>query len=244
MNLLTKLKKLGFTENEAKVYLVLLKTGFSTAGPIIKATDLHRNIVYDCLDKLVKRKLASESLLRGKKHFRPLNPEKIVRVKQQNLALAEQVVPALQKLKKSEAQEVTIYEGSEGFQNVHIYQLEHSKAGETFYVIMAGGSEWYKNMGKGFKKFEKARLAKNISIKLTALESRRGEMQSEQGQRKFFSVRYLPAMFKNPTDITVWGDSASIFIFGEPVLSIVITNRKVAQAFKKHFEDLWKIAKP
>ncbi len=243
MNLITQLKKLGFSENEAKVYLALLRSGFSTAGPIIKATGLHRNIVYDCLDKLVKGKLASESIQRGKKHFRPLNPEKIIRVKRQNLALAEQVVPALQKLKKIEAQEVTIYEGSAGFQNVHMYQLENSKAGETFYVLMAGGSEWYKNMGKYFKKFEKARLAKNIAIKLTALESRRGEMQGEQGERKLFAVRYLPAAFKNPTDITVWGDSASIFIFGEPVLSIVITNRKVAQAFKKHFEDLWRIAK-
>lgn len=243
MDSITQLKKLGFSENEAMVYLALLKTGFSTAGPIIKETGLHRNIVYTCLDKLIKEKLASESMQRGKKHFRPLNPETIVQSKQQDLALAKDLLPILQKIKKSEVQEMIIFEGIEGFQNAHMYQLEHSKVGETSYVIMAGGSEWYKNMGKAYDKFEKARLAKKISTKLTVLESRREEMQREQGQRKFFSIKYLPATFKNPVDISVWGNSVMIFIFGDPVLTIIIKNEKVAQSFKKQFDDLWLVAK-
>lgn len=48
-----QLQKLGFSDNEAKVYLALLEIGFTTTGAVIKKTGLHRNIVYETLDKLV-----------------------------------------------------------------------------------------------------------------------------------------------------------------------------------------------
>ena len=40
-----KLKELGFSQYETDVYLVLLETGITSAGKIIKETGLHRNVV-------------------------------------------------------------------------------------------------------------------------------------------------------------------------------------------------------
>ncbi len=155
MSLVAKLKKLGFSENEAKVYLALLEFGFSTSGPLIKKTGLHRNIVYSCLDKLVKRGLASETIQRGKKHFRPLSSEKILKITKDYVGVAKEVVAALERLRKYQPQEIIVYEGKEGFQNAHLDQAESLKSNSTIYVIMAGGKEWYENIAGAYKRYEK-----------------------------------------------------------------------------------------
>ena len=63
------LMRLGLTENEAKVYLALLEIGSTSAGEIIKKTKLHRNIVYDNLEKLIEKGLVSFVLIKNIKHF-------------------------------------------------------------------------------------------------------------------------------------------------------------------------------
>lgn len=244
MNLVPKLKHLGFSENEAKVYLTLLEIGFSTSGPIIKKVGLHRNIVYDCLDKLIKQGLASETIQRGKKHFRPLNPSKIAQFTKEHFTIAEEIVPELEKLRKYQPQEIIVYEGKAGFHNAHFDQVESAKPYDTFYVIMATGREWYKNIAEIHKKFDRMRLKKNIKIKLLALETRRKEITEDQGKFKLFSVRYLPANFKNPAETAIWSESIMILVYGEPVLVIVIKNKKVAQGYRQYFNILWKVAKP
>lgn len=241
MNLIPKLKTLGFSENEAKVYLALLEIGFSTSGPIIKKVGLHRNIVYDCLNKLIKKGLASETVQRGKKHFRPLPADKILKFVKNQTEVAKEVVPALEKLRKYQPQEIIVYEGKEGFQSAHLDQVEALKAGGTIYVIMAGGREWYENVAGAYKKYEKARIRKNIRLRLLALETRQKEIS--EWRRKLFSARFLPATFKNPAGTSIWGDTIMIFVFGEPALAIVIKNKKVAQAHKQYFDILWKMAK-
>ena len=46
------LKELGFSGNESKVYLSLLKKGLSTASEISSNTSIHRTNIYDCLEVL------------------------------------------------------------------------------------------------------------------------------------------------------------------------------------------------
>ena len=48
------LQQLGFNGNEIAVYMALLGLGMTQAGPIVKATKLHRMMVYTALDKLVQ----------------------------------------------------------------------------------------------------------------------------------------------------------------------------------------------
>ena len=64
-----ELQNLGFYKNEAKVYLALLELGFTSTGPLIKKTNLHRNIVYESLDKLITHGLVASTMQKGKKHL-------------------------------------------------------------------------------------------------------------------------------------------------------------------------------
>lgn len=236
--LLKSLQKLGFSESEAKIYLALLEIGFCTTGPIIKKTGLHRNIVYETLDKLVARNLASQIIQKGKKNFRALSPEKILKQEKSQLDLAQKVVPKLVKLQKQEKQEVIIYEGMDGFQNAHLDAIEQMKKNSTIYVLIAGAKKWHKNIKPSLRKFDKIRISKNIKIKITALKSQKQDMQIQQ-KRELFKVRFLSQKFDNPADTAIYGNATLIMVYGEPVFVIMIKNSKIAQSFKQYFNIFW-----
>ena len=240
--MLNNLQKLGFSENEARVYLALLEAGFGTTAPIIKKTNLHRNIVYETLDRLVNRGLASFSIQRGKKHFRALSPLKILQQQETQLRLAQEVAPILIKMQKAEKQEVIIYEGKEGFQNAHFDAIGQMKNSSAVYVMIAGGEKWFEVMGSGLKKFDSLRVAKKIKDKIIALESQRKDI-TLQGKRPLFEARFLPEYFDNPSGTSVYGDITLIMVYGEPPLTIMIKNAQVAKGFKQYFDILWKMAK-
>lgn len=240
--MIKNLQKLGFSENEAKVYLALLEVGFGTTAPIIKKTNLHRNIVYETLDKLVNRGLASFSIQRGKKHFRALSPLKILQQEKAQIELAQEVVPILIKMQKAEKQEVIIYEGKEGFQNAHFDAVSQMKKGSEIYVMMAGGAKWTQAMANAVKKFDGIRLKNNIKNKIIALESQKQNM-ALQAKRPLFEGRFLPEKFDNPAGTAVYGGITLIIVYGEPMFVIMIKNPNVAKGFKQYFGFLWEMAK-
>lgn len=95
-----ELQNLGFYKNEAKIYLALLELGLSSTGPLIKKTDLHRNIVYESLDKLIAHGLVVSTVQKRKKHFRPLPPKKILKQEKIRFESAQKLIPELTKLQK------------------------------------------------------------------------------------------------------------------------------------------------
>ena len=50
-----QLKTAGLTENESKVYTALLELGPSHAGIISRKTGLHRRVIYDTIERLIKK---------------------------------------------------------------------------------------------------------------------------------------------------------------------------------------------
>lgn len=237
-----KLIKLGFSDNEAKIYLSLLEIGFCTSGPLIKETGLHRNIVYETLDKLISRNLVSTTIKRGKKHFRPLSPEKILLEEKSRFDLAKTVVPELNKLKIKEKQEITIYEGKEGFQNAHLDSVNQMPKNSIIYAMIAGGRRWTENMDRMVKKYDQIREKNDIGKKLLALETQKKELEIQKN-RPLLEIRFLSEIFNNPASIAIYNNVSLIMVFGQPVFVIMIKNDQVAQSFKQYFALLWKQAK-
>ena len=57
--ILETLIKIGLTDAEAKIYLVLLELGSSQAVHITSKSALHRRTVYDAIERLVEKGLVS-----------------------------------------------------------------------------------------------------------------------------------------------------------------------------------------
>jgi sugar-specific transcriptional regulator TrmB len=77
MNIEKKLREIGFTPNEAKVFVNLLKNHSSTATEIANSCGISRTLAYQILRSLIDQNICIES--RGNvRKFNLVNPEKIV----------------------------------------------------------------------------------------------------------------------------------------------------------------------
>lgn len=74
--LIGKLKKLGFTENEAKIYLGLLSMGEATASEIHEYTHVPRTKTYSTLARMSKKKYV-EVIGGTPAYFRCIGPEQL-----------------------------------------------------------------------------------------------------------------------------------------------------------------------
>ena len=72
------LKEVGLTTNETDVYLTLLKEGSISVNNIAEKAGLHRQAVYDALDRLLEKGFVSFVTRNNKKHFQGIHPQKIL----------------------------------------------------------------------------------------------------------------------------------------------------------------------
>ena len=74
--LIGKLKKLGFTENEAKIYVGLLSLNEATAREIHEFTHVPRPKIYSVLERMAKKGYVE---IRGgtPAYFRSIDPERL-----------------------------------------------------------------------------------------------------------------------------------------------------------------------
>ena len=66
------------TNNEIKVYLLLLGMGTVPAGEIIKKSELHRTCVYVVLERLLEKGLISYVVTSNVKYFEAVDPHQFL----------------------------------------------------------------------------------------------------------------------------------------------------------------------
>lgn len=234
--------QLGFSANEAKVYLALLNIGESPSGQIIKKTGLHRNIVYESLDSLVKKKLVKETVKSGKKYFAVRDPQILIDKVQENLDLTNKIVKQIRQGLKTTAPEVIVYEGQEGWQTAYRRMMKRIKPKDSVFTLGAGGDKWIAALGDLFVSHEKFMEENNITLKMIAYEWQRQEISARQSHI-FRITKYLPRDYSMPANTEIFKDRIFIQIYTDPIILIEIISREVAAGYRQHFETLWEVAK-
>jgi hypothetical protein len=235
--MLEDLLQLGFNKNEAMVYLTLVELGQSPAGAIIKKTSLHRNIVYETLDKLIAKKMVMEMTLKNIAVFSPTDPGRILEIQKEKLSVAEEIVPRLSSMANIK-QEIVIYEGREGFQNFGINYVSRMKEGSTIYVLGAAGDLWYERMGVKYNRYERIRKQKKIVMKMVEYHVSKLDKQKSDNH-EFYEVRVIPANLETPANVLILEDYIALQIFEEPMSVVEIKNASVAKAYLNYFNLLW-----
>ena len=72
------LQQIGLTDGEIRVYLALLELGSTSTGKITKDSGISGSKVYEVLDRLMHKGLATYVIKNGVKYFAPTQPEKIL----------------------------------------------------------------------------------------------------------------------------------------------------------------------
>ena len=114
------LERVGLSKGEIEVYLTLLKLGSSLVSKIAQETGLHRTNIYDTLEKLKEKGLASYVIKENRKYYSASNPDKLLDYVKEKETEIKSILPELKEylnISRSESI-VEVYKGKEGLKSV------------------------------------------------------------------------------------------------------------------------------
>lgn len=240
--MIEELIEIGLTKNEARVYSALLGLGSTNAGKLIKETGLHRNLVYENLERLIKKGLANYIIIKGIKYFEATEPKEFSNyVEKQKKEILEKekrlsrLIPEIEQKRKEilVQAEAAIYKGKMGLRNV----LDGLLSPKNELLIFATGWGMKEIMGPYYFEWHK-KLKKN-NVRGRAVLSIRMKSKEEYP----YKTRYLPEEFVLPSTIAIYGGKVITIVWQEEPLVIVIDSKEASESYKTYFELLWKLAK-
>jgi sugar-specific transcriptional regulator TrmB len=236
-------RELGLSPNEARVYEALLQIGEASVQSISLKSKVHRRNVYDSLGKLIEKGLASEVIVAGEKHFKAINPRRLLELLKEKEEKLNVVLPELQAKYETfeEKEEAYFYRGIEGFKN---YLQDILKTKETVYFIGAKAF-WLDPRLKHFlPRFQRER--KKLGIKFKHLfDYEVKEQQPEILKLVGKPYKFLPKKYSSPTAVDIFGDYVVTFVgvqvgqLQEEPIQFVLKSRRLADGYRKFFQFMW-----
>jgi sugar-specific transcriptional regulator TrmB len=234
------LNNLGFTNNEATVYLALLKLGLSTANGISKEVKLHRTNIYDALNKLIGKGFISYITKNKVKYFQPSNPKNIKLWLNEKQKQFDDFLPQLsllynQKTRKSYAE---ICEGVKAFMSILYNFLEYKQP-----ILVYGIPKIAPKMVKNYiGHFHNVRIPKRIVMKhIYNFENK--ERIEYLNKLPYTEAKALPVKYNSNVSTNICGDEVVLAIWSETPKIIRIVNQDISDAYRNYFEILWKRAR-
>ncbi len=234
------LRELGLTDNEVNVYLALLQTGSTTAGPLVQKTHLHRSRVYASLERLVEKGICA-SMLKGTRHYyEALPPRSLLDVVDEKRRKIESLIPALSALSGENTLKAGMYEGIRGFKAVREKLIASMKPGETW-IIQGAPTVANERLEAWLWDFHVRRMKRGIRAKiLYNADARKFGKRREKLEKT--EVRYMKETFVTPSWVELYTDAILIGVLSEGMVSFVVQDRKVRDSFAAYFDILWKNA--
>lgn len=248
---LVDLLRIGLTEGEAKVYLSLLELGSSTVGPIVKKTGVAYSNVYDILNRLIEKGLASFIIKSKTKYFQAVGPGNLydyLEKKEQDIVnqknSLKKILPELIKLQgQLPTPEAEIFSGIKGlksayekfFGTIHrndiyyffyIYKESYGEKADRFYWSM-------------FKAFVEHTPIKTLGI---ANEEYRNSWFVRNMKKFNMTMRYVP--YPTAGNVDIYQDKILIVSWEPEPIAFLIKAQSVADDFRVYFHQVWKTAKP
>lgn len=243
---LSALKESGLTEGEIKVYLALLELGSSTTGPIIEKSGIARSIIYQILERLMKKGLVSVIIKEKTKYFQAAEPNKILeyinereKELQENKKEVEKILPELLlKQKMSKKSEANMYFGYKGIRTAHEHSYLKLKKGDE-YCYLGVPAYQPEEQHIYWQKDHKRRMG--LGIKSRILFNRDTDKKILQNRNKFLGAdaRYMPSGIKTPACFMIYKDTTLVVLQTLAPIAVEIINQDIADSFQSYFESFW-----
>lgn len=188
MNAQKLLEELGLNKNESAIYLALLPLGTSTAGPLVRNTKFHRQIVYQSLDRLKEIGLVTVALKQRRQHFQASSPRNLVTLVERKREAVEKLLPALLNLqaKSNDRLEVRVLNGQKGFFD-NLQDIIESAARTDKTIRIIGGAkdtDFYEVLGDLYDDYlhllKKNGVKNNSSLLKISLKNSKRSLQMKK----------------------------------------------------------------
>lgn len=235
-----QLKELGLTDNEVKIYILLLKQGLMNPTELSKKLGLHRGYVYDALERMQEKEVISSILKSNKKFFQATSPETLVELLKLKLENLQKIVPDLKKISEmvKEETKVELHRGKRVYRTLLKDMVATLKRNETTCLIGIDEDILINEVEPIYlKQYLNVIKSKNIKEKIIIKKGAK-KLKHKNLQYKELDQKYI-----GKTSQIIYGDKVATFILGTPYYLIIIDNKEVANTYRKQFELLWSISK-
>lgn len=233
------LQQIGFSKNEAKIYLASLELGLTSAQEIALKAGLPRTSAYSILKALNKKGYVAKSIIKGKLKFLSLPPEKLKdKVKEINKNL-ENSMPELKAIFNEDKNKpkILFYEGREAMQKVYDDTL-----GEKPNEIL----EWNTNDYFDFSKFDvdpkyiEKRIELGIKARRIAGKGSKWQYKHKKRDKEELSETLIvpKEKFWPHIEVNIYNNKVA-FLNYEEQTSLIIESKSVAEAMRQAYELSW-----
>lgn len=234
-----QLKKYGFSEKEAEVYLACLKLGDSTANRLSEVSNIRRTTVYEILESLKKKGVISSLRKNNKYFFSAVRPKVLIDLLKEKERLVKEILPELNDLTKaiSEKPKIELFEGISGIKSAVMKMLDYKE------ILSYGASKKGDEIFDSFiENFARKRTDKKIMLK-GVFEKGFPEHMTDKKIKRYTKIRTI-SKFKNHNSVYfIYGNELLIITLGQELIAIRITSPLLVTSHKKVFEILWDVAK-
>lgn len=241
MSTLNALLDLGLAENEASIYIALLKAGGSTASGIAKIAGAKRTTVYAILHSLAQKGFVTMYYKKSRQLYYAEKPDRIKRYFEKKLENFETLIPALEALDKTKMQltGLRFIETIDELKRFYTDILEEYKNKEYYGIGSAGA--WQGLDEPFFTQYRQDRAKANIHTKIL-LSSYMPEASPED-PKLLREVKHLPQKYAFRSTIDIFKDKVLIVSPDLTSLAVVIQVPVMTDIFKAMFEMLWETNK-
>ncbi len=237
------LQKIGLSLNEARVYEALLHLGEVNVNKISIKSKVHRRNVYDSLNKLIEKGLASETFVKGEKLFKAIDPERLKEIIKEQESALDAFLPDMKNLYKSVEPEAEAYffRGVEGFKNYLQLILEQR---QTVYFIGAKAFWLDPRLKHYLRHFDEERKARGIKF-MHLFDYEVKEQKPEILKLVGKPYKFLPKKYSSATAVDIFGDYVVTFVGAKPgelyeePLQFILKSKLLAEGYKKFFQFMW-----
>lgn len=242
------LQNIGLSENEAKIYEVLVKNGEIPVGTLIQKCGFKRPTVYKALGVLEKKGFILKRDYKKIIHVRPESPTKLALHAQEELEKVQQakkdidaLLPALalSYTLSTERPIVRIYEGVEGLKDIYEDMLAEKK---TIYALLQAADVEPELYAWLTTKFVRKRVREKIHVKAVVASSRESREYTSKNTEEFRTARIVNSkLFPFQHEIDIYGDKVAIIHYkkDEGLIGIVIHHPSIAISMKAWFDLAW-----
>lgn len=234
-----ELKELDLTDNEIKIYLVLLEHGALNPTKLAEKTGLHRSYIYDTLERLLDRGIINTVLIDNKKHYQPVDPKALREIFELKLRQLDAILPQLSGLFESTKEEtrIELHRGKRVYRTLIKDLLANIKKNDV--VCLLGVDENILETVEPIYLKQYFNIIRDKNVKEKIIIARGGKRLDEE----HLEYREIDPKYLDETTVVIYQSKVFIFIWGVPYYLIIIESPKVANTYKKQFNLLWNTAK-
>lgn len=240
-DLVSKLKQLGYSDKQSRVYIALLSLGRASVQSIAMEARLKRPTVYLIIDELLEKGLVSKALGKRKQSYIPIQPDALISQAEKLFLQTKELMPQLSALMRSSNNKKTktlYFEGVAGIEKALWYEMSKLE-GTSIFAFFGTIDLATREMVSLFHRWNNDIY--NFGIKLVSIAPKDSDLKKFRNrdlQYGFKSKEISKKSYDSKLSIDVTDRFVRIVFFKEKQ-ALIIENEELASALKQIFNLVW-----